>query len=596
MKMKNNIIASIIGIASFTTAFAGNPDRRGEAGANELNMNPYARTAGLWAMNVANVKGLEAERLNPAGLGYTKKIEVIAAYTSWMTGSGVSLIQGGYAQRIKNHTLALSINSVALKPIEVTTTESPSGGLGLFRPSMINVGLSYAHNFNLGTSEKMGANILTGGATLRLVSEFAQNISATGFCVDLGVMYTTGKKENVHFGVSLRNLGTPMTFKGDALTITSSDNVHNQAYALSSSKQVQQFQLPIQLNIGFAYDVFMGAKKELGEGKFTQAFRLTPMAQFESNAFGNDNYGLGMEFAYNEIFMLRAAYKFQNGIFKNDTRVTAYNGFSAGMSVEVPFKKDRSGPSLGIDYAYRMTAQNTSFRGSHTVGLRVNLGGPDKPKELKESASKNDSKFEETTTSSSTTTTKKGKKSKVTVEEYEATQAKLAELEKTNQELKVKAETPIVKIDTVVRVEEKVVVQRDTVIINSSSVVKTEVVKQDGQTIVKFTDTRPINFESGSSKLTTSSNTYLNEVANMMKANPTAILDLKGYTDNKGDANANVKLSQDRVNAVKSYLVSKGANANNITALGLGSVNPIASNDTEAGRLANRRVELQMKY
>ena len=71
-----------------TTVYAGNPDRRGEAGAYELLMNGWARSSGFWSMNSANIKGIESERINVAGLAFTKKTEIAAAYTLWMQGSG----------------------------------------------------------------------------------------------------------------------------------------------------------------------------------------------------------------------------------------------------------------------------------------------------------------------------------------------------------------------------------------------------------------------------------------------------------------------------------------------------------------------------
>lgn len=595
--MKKNLIIVAIGLAIVTNLLAGNPDRRGESGAAELNMNPYARSAGFWAMNVASVKGVEAERLNPAGLGYTRKIEAAVAYSSWMTGSGVSIIQGAYAHRIKNHSLALSINNLAFKPIPVTTTDIPETTGELFKPNFLNIGLSYAHNFNLGTTDKLGSNIITGGITMRLVNESAQTVSATGFCVDLGVMYTTGKKENVHFGVSLRNLGTPMTFKGDALGVSTNGLTNNSNYSLSFNRQVQKFEMPIQLNIGFSYDAYIGDKITIdGDNSYYYNYRITPMVQMESNAYGNDNYGVGLEFAYKELFMVRAGYRFQNGIFKEATRLTAHNGFAAGASAEIPFRKDRKGMSMGIDYAYRMNAIGTSFKGTHTVGIRFNFAGPEMPKFIPNEFSKKDDEgnMDKSTESKTTTTKKSGKKTKITQEEFDATQQKLADLEKANQELKIKAETPIVKIDTVVKVEEKVVVKVDTLVINNSALVKTEVVKQGDKTIVKFTDTRPIMFKPGSAEIQASSYKYLDEVAKMMNTDfPNALLSLSGHTDNTGDAAKNKTLSQERVNNVKAYLVKKGVATYRIPSpMGYGSERPIATNDTEAGRAANRRVEL----
>jgi len=67
---------------------------------------------------------------------------------------------------------------------------------------------------------------------------------------------------------------------------------------------------------------------------------------------------------------------------------------------------------------------------------------------------------------------------------------------------------------------------------------------------------------------------------------------VEGYTDSVGSATANMKLSQDRANAVRNYLVSKGLSADKLTAVGKGATSPVASNDTADGRANNRRVEI----
>jgi len=67
---------------------------------------------------------------------------------------------------------------------------------------------------------------------------------------------------------------------------------------------------------------------------------------------------------------------------------------------------------------------------------------------------------------------------------------------------------------------------------------------------------------------------------------------VEGYTDSVGSESANMKLSQDRANAVRSYLVSKGLPSEKLTAVGKGKSSPVASNDTADGRANNRRVEI----
>jgi OmpA-OmpF porin, OOP family len=87
----------------------------------------------------------------------------------------------------------------------------------------------------------------------------------------------------------------------------------------------------------------------------------------------------------------------------------------------------------------------------------------------------------------------------------------------------------------------------------------------------------------------------LDLVVDFLKNNPTVKIDLAGHTDNRGVHNDNVKLSQQRVNKVKEYLVSKGIESKRISGKGYGGTKPIASNDTEESRRMNRRVEFTIK-
>lgn len=102
-----------------------------------------------------------------------------------------------------------------------------------------------------------------------------------------------------------------------------------------------------------------------------------------------------------------------------------------------------------------------------------------------------------------------------------------------------------------------------------------------------------VNFGSGSSSQSSVENSVLSEIQKKIKNNPNAQILLEGYASSEGDLDYNVRLSQDRANSLKAYLVSQGVPEKNIIAKGMGIQNPIASNDTEAGRKKNRRVEVK---
>jgi len=106
---------------------------------------------------------------------------------------------------------------------------------------------------------------------------------------------------------------------------------------------------------------------------------------------------------------------------------------------------------------------------------------------------------------------------------------------------------------------------------------------------------KSVLFERGTPKLLPESDPELDVVVSFLTSNPKIRIELAGHTDNRGVQSDNVKLSQQRVNKVKEYLVSKGVDAKRITGKGYGGARPIASNETEETRKLNRRVEFIIK-
>jgi OOP family OmpA-OmpF porin len=98
-------------------------------------------------------------------------------------------------------------------------------------------------------------------------------------------------------------------------------------------------------------------------------------------------------------------------------------------------------------------------------------------------------------------------------------------------------------------------------------------------------------FETGKATLTPQSRLELEKAIELMRANHTMVIEVGGHTDNVGDDAFNMKLSHDRARAVRDYIVNGGISSERVQAKGYGELNPIASNDTDDGRKANRRTE-----
>ncbi|MDH5598957.1 MAG: OmpA family protein [Cyclobacteriaceae bacterium] len=101
-------------------------------------------------------------------------------------------------------------------------------------------------------------------------------------------------------------------------------------------------------------------------------------------------------------------------------------------------------------------------------------------------------------------------------------------------------------------------------------------------------------FERAQAKLKTESYPELDRLILILKDNPTIEIELSGHTDNRGNPNANKKLSQERVDAVTSYLVGKGIEASRIKGKGYGGDQPLFPNINEKNREMNRRVEFKI--
>ena len=101
-------------------------------------------------------------------------------------------------------------------------------------------------------------------------------------------------------------------------------------------------------------------------------------------------------------------------------------------------------------------------------------------------------------------------------------------------------------------------------------------------------------FERAQAKLKAESYPELDRLILILKDNPTIEIELSGHTDNRGNPNANKKLSQERVDAVTSYLVGKGIEASRIKGKGYGGDQPLFPNINEKNREMNRRVEFKI--
>jgi hypothetical protein len=204
------------------------------------------------------------------------------------------------------------------------------------------------------------------GVNVTFVSEGVNDAKAFGACFDAGIQYVTGKRDNFHFGIVLRNVGTNMRFTGSGYSYQFDVN-GDYIYQVNRMNPTEKFEMPVYLNIALAYDFYLDENRVGTDSGYTNPkHRLTAMGSFISNSFNNDYISAGLEYSFMERFNLRAAYRYERDIFNSEDMTTFYTGVSAGAGIMLPLGK--SGQSLGIDYSYRPTKRPNN--GLHCFSIR----------------------------------------------------------------------------------------------------------------------------------------------------------------------------------------------------------------------------------
>lgn len=347
---KNILVSALLTILVFgyQDMQAGNKDRAGEAGASQLLINPWARSNGLGGSNSSYIVGLEAQFLNVAGIANTKGTEIMFAHSTYLVGTGTNIEAFGLTQRVgdKGGVFGLSIISINYGEIDITTVASPEGGLGTFNPRNMNINLSFAKAFT---------SSINGGINLKIITEQISNLTASGVAIDAGIQYVTGKRDQIKFGVALKNVGPNLKYSGDGLSFRGF--VPGAENALTVNHRSAAMELPSLLRIGFSYDIYA-----------SDDHKFIPSYTFTANSFTPDEHTVGLEYIYSKYLALRAGYVLDNSVWSDEIRMSAYSGLKAGLSIMVPNGKE--GGSFSLDYGYQ---SSNPFAGTHSIGVRIDM-------------------------------------------------------------------------------------------------------------------------------------------------------------------------------------------------------------------------------
>jgi hypothetical protein len=360
MCMKNYSIKAVVAICAIGmsfNSFAGNKDRTGQAGAPEMLINPWATSSGLFGLNTASVRGIQAMKSNIAGLAQDSATEVGFSHGIYLTGTNISINDIGLAQKIgETGVLGLNIMSMGFGDIPTTSYSAPEG-YGSYHPQFLNVTMGFAKQFS---------THINAGVSATYVSEQINNISALGLAFDGGIQYVTGKRDNFHFGITLRNIGTNMRFSGSGFAFSADQPEANPTFPVTANYPSDKFEMPTYLNIGGAYDLYLD-ENHLNKDAVPM-HRLSIIAAFTSNSFNNDYIGGGLEYGFRNLFMLRAAYRYEQNIGNPALSTTMYTGLAMGATIQYRLGSEKA-PMLAFDYSYQPTQRPAN--GVHMLSLRL---------------------------------------------------------------------------------------------------------------------------------------------------------------------------------------------------------------------------------
>lgn len=330
-------------LLAFMTGFAegGSGSRTGTNGAAELLIPVGTRYIGMGGTGVATASGVEALYWNPAGAArMTNAVSVYVSHMNHIADIGVDY--GAVSANVEGFgVLSLALKALSIGEIPVTTTLNPDGTGQTFTPQFFTLGFTYSRQL----SDRVAV-----GLTTNLISERMGEVSANGVGFNVGVVYENlASVEGLSVGIAVKNVGTQMTFSGSGLlaqATVAGQNRPPQYYEV----QAASFELPSSIEFGMGYrQSFGGSNSVLISGGF------------QSQNFADDEYLVGAEYSYQDLFFVRGGYNFAQSQ-SSDRQYIFGPSFGAGIHSAV------GSVDLSFDYAFRAA---TVFSNTHVFSVTL---------------------------------------------------------------------------------------------------------------------------------------------------------------------------------------------------------------------------------
>jgi hypothetical protein len=342
MNYLRSMVAAFLLVAVMTSiASAGAGNRVGTSGASELLIPVGTRDIGMGGSTIATSSGIDALFWNPAAVAtMNNSVGLYVSHMNYIADIGVDY--GAVAANFEGlGVISFSIKSLSVGSIPVTTTANPDGTGQTFSPQFFTAGLTYSRRL----SDRIAV-----GITGNLVTERLGEVSASGFGFNVGVQYNNlASIEGLSIGVVVKNIGPQMTFTGAGLlnqAAVAGQNRPPQFYSI----QAASFELPSSIEFGLGY------KKT-----FTGDNSLLFSTGFQSNNFSDDEYKLGLEYAYQDLFFVRGGYDLSQ---KESADLSYIYGPAFGAGIHTAL----GSTDITFDYAYRSVKV---FSANHVFSLKL---------------------------------------------------------------------------------------------------------------------------------------------------------------------------------------------------------------------------------
>jgi len=285
----------------------------GTAVAQFLEIGMSARAAAMGEAFTAVTDDAGSIFWNPAGMAAVEQRNLFLAYNSWPADIAVGAMSFAYGL---GNIGVIGISAIYLMTddMAVTTVFDPEGTSGqTFSLSNYAIGLTYSRYM----TEQLSV-----GVTGKLVSEDYYGYGYQSFALDLGTVYETGFN-GLNIAMSILHFGPEITFDGNYI-----DYSDSKSFQGNKPKEFENYSLPINFRFGLSMNVVDNEASRL----------LTAFDVVHPNN-NLEQYNLGLEYGYNQLFFVRGGYKF----------TTDEGGLALGVGVDYGLSDNLK---FNLDYAY----------------------------------------------------------------------------------------------------------------------------------------------------------------------------------------------------------------------------------------------------